>query len=838
MQQALNNKPQHRLTMSTLQVVLLLLLMTSAATAEPNEDDDELHSGVFGSMKKKKEVGQREPDSASPLVADPPHKTVDLEEFLALEVQRRGGELSSFTPPLTPGQDTADGSSLVVPVVGRDDVAAARSSPAAISHHKREEYFQAGESALKTGLTKPSPTSLPTPTETHTSRLVANAGKGAEVSAAIRNLQAAARRGHPLAMNRLAVLHAHGLGIAKSEAKAVLFHKFASFGGSVESSIALSHRHEHGIGVQPSIKAASVYAFMASKLVSLSYNVDLKAEQHQVRLADEIKGLVASSLPSQKLVSGKRYVNTRGHLLSADDVLQMFQMEADRGSPSALMFLGYAYLHGDYGVRRDVHRAVRLFTDALQEHSHAAAYGALGQIYVQGVLTADPPILPDPQLALKYFSDGAKLEDQASYNGLGYFYAKAAAASAARDALTFGLEDANRPTTNSPPTTKALYEKAAKMFLEATKRNNADAAYNLAILTKYGLGVSQDTAHTLALLRRASSGGSILAKHQLGVHHGRFGQDGFVSPSYSHALSEFKDVLSKGPWNRRLMQAYDSYHSGDYQTALLQYLMSAEIGDKLGSSNSLFMLQRPSARASGQYGLGTENIQLMRFEYSAAPRGTPAGPPPQIVDKALAAENLVVGLTLRLARDGDKDAQLFLGDYYYYTSTPDRSLMKKSLEHYRMAAEGDDGLAQANFNVGYMCQRGLGTPTDYHLSKRYYDRALHLSTSDTAGDAYYAVNAALMTLNFQYWFDYFFDLAKREDVSQDVGPSLTRRAPLLPVESPTTFLTSLADLRIWLVRMGRLAPKVFGFPLDDVALICSLVTIGGLLALRNHVALN
>eukprot|EP00658_Telonema_sp_P-2_P071501 TRINITY_DN6075_c0_g1_i17.p1 TRINITY_DN6075_c0_g1~~TRINITY_DN6075_c0_g1_i17.p1 ORF type:complete len:719 (-),score=120.52 TRINITY_DN6075_c0_g1_i17:357-2513(-) len=709
-----------------------------------------------------------------------------------------------------------------------------------------------GSSSTGKASSQPSPL---TPTSIRASRTLSTKGKAAHFSEAVRNYQAAARRGHPLAMNRLAILHAHGLGVAKSEAKAVLFHKFASFGGSVESSIALSHRHENGIGVRPSTKAAAVYALMASKLVSTSYHIDLKAEQHQVRLADESKGLKMSSIPNSKTVGGKRYIDTRGKILAADDVLQMFQVEADRGSPTALMFLGYAYLHGDSGVRRDAHRALQFFRDALQDHSHAAAYGALGQIYVQGVLTADPPIQPDPRKALKYFMDGSKLSDPSSLNGLGYFYAKAAAAAGARDAVaSFGLQDDNDLNNNVlRPTPQSLYEKAYQCFSDASSHSNADALYNMAILTKYGYGTPKDNVRSMSFLRRASAGGSVLARHHLGVHRTRSSQ---AEENHLQALSDFKEVLTKGPWNRRLVRAYDAYHAGDYQTALLQYLMAAEIGDKLGSSNSLFMLQRSSTMGpqQGTYGLGTEGIPLYRYEYHPQPppatttttsttsssAATVAFSPTLLGDQAAAAENFVVGLTLRLAKEGDKDAQLFLGDYYFYTSTPERDLLKKSLEHYRTAAEGDFGLAQANFNVGYMCQRGFGTPTDYHLAKRYYDRSLQLSTSDTAGDAYYAVNAALMSLNFQYWFDYFFDLAKKEDFTAEVGPSLTRRAPAVTPEDETRgdMMSSIADFRVWLIRVGRLAPKIFGYPLDDVCLFSALVAIGGLLALRNHIALN
>jgi SEL1 protein len=36
----------------------------------------------------------------------------------------------------------------------------------------------------------------------------------------------------------------------------------------------------------------------------------------------------------------------------------------------------------------------------------------------------------------------------------------------------------------------------------------------------------------------------------------------------------------------------------------------------------------------------------------------------------------------------------------------------------------------AYWNLGYMYENGLGVPRDWHLAKRHYDLALHVSPDD------------------------------------------------------------------------------------------------------------
>ena len=98
----------------------------------------------------------------------------------------------------------------------------------------------------------------------------------------------------------------------------------------------------------------------------------------------------------------------------------------------------------------------------------------------------------------------------------------------------------------------------------------------------------------------------------------------------------------------------------------------------------------------------------------------------------------------RAANQGNVDARVKLGDYFYY-GVANVTDFKKSIAYYR-AAESDSS-AIAMFNLGYMHENGIGVEQDYHLAKRFYDLALA-----TNSDAYFPVSLALVKLNVKYFF--------------------------------------------------------------------------------------
>ncbi len=74
------------------------------------------------------------------------------------------------------------------------------------------------------------------------------------------------------------------------------------------------------------------------------------------------------------------------------------------------------------------------------------------------------------------------------------------------------------------------------------------------------------------------------------------------------------------------------------------------------------------------------------------------------------------------AEQGNADANLRLGDYYYYGMGGVKPDLAKAVSYYRTASDLNN--AQATFNLGYMHQFGEGVPKDLHLAKRFYELAV------------------------------------------------------------------------------------------------------------------
>lgn len=98
------------------------------------------------------------------------------------------------------------------------------------------------------------------------------------------------------------------------------------------------------------------------------------------------------------------------------------------------------------------------------------------------------------------------------------------------------------------------------------------------------------------------------------------------------------------------------------------------------------------------------------------------------------------------AEQGNVEARVKIGDYYYYAvggiKEPD---FKQAAHHYKKATEYRN--TQAMFNLGYMHEHGMGLPQDFHLAKRWYDKA-----DSTSPEAHVPVTLALG----QLWVHRFY----------------------------------------------------------------------------------
>lgn len=526
-------------------------------------------------------------------------------------------------------------------------------------------------------------------------------------------LYRSSRQGNADAQFYLGVLHTFGIGVVKSEAKAVSYYTMSALSGSPEAAVVLSNRYEHGIGVPADILKAAEFAKSAASRVAKDYSIENRQRIPYTLLEDAHR----PSRRSQLSHSG----------VSDDAIVQMHVYRSEKGDLESKMALGYIFLYGQHSQEVDPARAFRHFEDAL-EKKHPQAFGALGQMYMHGV-AGYPPIKADEERAFRLFENGHALGDAVSMNGLGYFYARSA---------TLRL---------APAEQEERFKKAAEYYAKAAATGNADATYNLAVLRLHGKGVPKDIHGSRLLLQIASGKGSLLASWQLGLLS-MVAESGNAR-SDAVALRFFKLVMDKGSWRRHAKIAEGGHFEGNDRLALVEYLIASELGLPNSRRNALFILSR---------GSGLAGIDVVRHtnDETAEELSELVSSPSEShrLSQSEAIDELVLTIILRSAMEGDKMALLRLGDHYY-----SRGNFSRSLSCYEQASTGE-GSPQAMFNLALMYQHGVGTVgglRDFSSAKRYFDAAMERSNRVGEGDAYYAVQGALFVLNFQYWIHHFGD---------------------------------------------------------------------------------
>jgi SEL1 protein len=101
----------------------------------------------------------------------------------------------------------------------------------------------------------------------------------------------------------------------------------------------------------------------------------------------------------------------------------------------------------------------------------------------------------------------------------------------------------------------------------------------------------------------------------------------------------------------------------------------------------------------------------------------------------------------RSAEQKNVDSMVKMGDYYLQGlgTSPDQ---EKAAQCYQAAADTMQS-AQANWNLGWMHENGVGIDQDFHLAKRHYDLALETNPRE----AYLPVVLALYKLRARSWWN-------------------------------------------------------------------------------------
>ncbi|KAG2171580.1 hypothetical protein INT43_008306 [Umbelopsis isabellina] len=531
----------------------------------------------------------------------------------------------------------------------------------------------------------------------------------------------ASRTGNATAQHQLGFMHATGIGnvVKRDQAKALVYHTFAAFGGDTSASLTLAYRYLMGIGTEQSCQdALYYYKEVADKVMEYYYAGPPGGPSMpltKVPIWDDKGGIYGSSASA---LSGSKKTNGA----SLDEILHLYHSRAKSNDARAQIVLGQLYYQGNIIgssiVNRDMKKAFDFFSMVTRKYFSAddsadapnvkeadaelvgKAAGMLGRMYWRG--DGRPQ---DIQKAKLWFTRGTQLDDPASMNGLGEILYSGVLAS----------QDVNN---------------AKIFFTQAANHEHDEAQVNLAnILLKHE--GKQDQAY--ALLKSASAKKNLVALYMLGDMYASAIND---PNSCVLAVTYFKILVERGDWLYSTFdKAYYAYMRDDYESAKLYYMLAAEKGFELAQSNVAWLLDEQPSIIS-QWSNVTEHDAANNKE---------------------AQEHALIYWT-RAANQNSVDARVKVGDCYYY-GIGTKVDYEKAASCYQVAAEMERS-PLAMWNLGWMHENGVGVARDYHLAKRYYDSSLYFNH-----DGYIAVKLSLIKLHVRYYWSYWF--------GGDVGSPLT-----------------------------------------------------------------
>lgn len=484
----------------------------------------------------------------------------------------------------------------------------------------------------------------------------------------------------------------------RDQAKAYIYFSFAAGTRNIHANMALGYRYMAGIGVEKSCHQALMYYREAADLVTTEFEQSPpgwhRMGSTKVRLSSDEGGVYGPGASG----SGAPDMNPINVAHTQDDVVQFYHFNAERGDPAAQLVLGQLYYQGTPTIPRNFEKAFKYLRAAAMQLPRAGDSK-------KDVADTNPQ---QPQPSTQNAAMGAALLGQMYWRGDGVGQDNSTALRwfhrAAEHGNAAGLNSLGLMYQKGIVVPKNS-DKALQFFQKAADYDHADAQVNLALVLLRQL--VPDYAAALKYLTMATRQGHMLALY----HLGRLYEKGVgVHASCTVALTLYKSSVEKRANTPSLMSdAFQAYQRKDFEGALLMYLIAGELGFEVAQSNAAWILD-------------TEKYVLHSPQSSK-----------------------FLGLVQwnRAANLGNVDARIKVGDYHYYgLGTPVN--YRRAAQYYQSA--DDDHSAMAMFNLAVMHENGIGIHQDFHLAKRYYDRALQ-----TNPEATLPVTLAMWSLRFKYF---------------------------------------------------------------------------------------
>ncbi|OWZ08066.1 Sel-1 family protein [Phytophthora megakarya] len=527
---------------------------------------------------------------------------------------------------------------------------------------------------------------------------------------ALRLYAEAAALGASRAQFHVAVALSYGLwGFPQDEAAAVSHYYFAAVGGNIGAAMALGHKHLLGLGAPKKCESAVRY-------------YEVAANEAVARREQNISHPKIYDLPHRRL---KTMAETQHKKNMPGDsaIVDYYQFSADKGDPDATLNLATLYYYGARGLAQDVIRAATLFQKAYELGASGGAYH-LGHIYSLGI-----GVPQDNATAFKYLQEAVNEGNTAAQNELAHMYL-----------LGKGI--------------KVDEEQAVSLFKAAAKQGSMEAFYNLGVLHMRGDGSTgtvlgtehpeYEVAH--GYFQVAAHQGHTISSHKLG-HMSLHGIG--TTRSCKNAVESFKMVAERGEWDQVLTQAYKDFKRKDYEAAFMKYAVMAQQGYEVAQHNAAYLLDYDFLTPSA---------------FSPMLSLTPSG---MELEEEVVASTAVMLYRLA-AQQGNVDANLKIGDYYYFGKGGHPVDFVKASAHYSLACKRSN--AQAMFNLALMYEHGMGVEQDFYLAKRFFDKA-RVAHSDASVPVTLALWKLRAHKSFRSWKRWWNELA-----GDDVPPSKKRES--------------------------------------------------------------
>ncbi|KAF9329239.1 ERAD-associated protein [Podila minutissima] len=500
------------------------------------------------------------------------------------------------------------------------------------------------------------------------------------------------RSGNATAQQMVGFMYSTGLGnvVARDEARAILYTTFAAMANNTAAELTMGYKHLHGIGTKKSCEDSVLYyKRVADKTYTKFLNgppLGRTMPPIKVRLTDKDGGTYGAG------ASGPGASQSSALTSDINDFIEFHRYLAEAETPqarSAQFQLGILFYTGNAGsttIPRDYEKAGKYLKKVAESFFTAKVYD---QATILEAKKQRPTEAQDAGLA-------AALLGKMYWRGEGY--------------------EVNEAT-------------ARTWFMKGSILHNPVALNGLGMMYSRGAGglaVDQAKAeeydpkmhHEAFKLfeEAAAKGQNFQAIYNLGeMHYYGLG----ASKSCTHAATYYKYVAERGDWDDPLFtHSYDAYQAGDVEYAAIGYLQAAERGIEVGQSNFAWILDRVALADSALAALGT---------------------PSRLLEMALV-------YWTRSANQGDVDARVKMGDYYFAGIGAEADVTKAHA-CYKVAA--DHFSAMAMWNLGWMHENGIGVTKDFHRAKYWYDRSLEMNPK-----AALPVNLSLFKLNLRYIWNY------------------------------------------------------------------------------------